>query len=196
MLAPEPDERAPLHLIGCLGAVHRTQSLLLVDWEQTCRGDVAFLNAFRRWEELLAALRLHLLRTEGRLRHLVASGGTASDYPGPRPDRERLSARWILRFTDWFTAVRIDPTYRHLDSLLDSEAEVVGADIVTDLAIVAEVMEGSMAALGRLGERLDERTLADLAFSHVIAPWRVRGFGALHQVERWLAETLSEHGDW
>lgn len=196
MVAPEPDERAPVYLMGCLGAVHRTQSLLLVDWEQTCRGDAAFLTAFRRWEELLAALRLHLLRSEGRLRHLVASGSEVSDYRGPRPDRDRLSARWILRFTEWFALIRVDPTYRHLESVLDGDAEVVSADIVTDLAIVAEVMESAMPALARLGERLDEHALADLAFTQVIAPWRARGLNALHQVERWLAETLSEHGDW
>jgi|GEM_PF-4998832 len=196
MSVPEPDERAPLRLSGCLAAIHRTQSLLLVDWDQTCRGDTGFLSAFRRWSELLAAVRLHVLRAETRLRHVVDSGrGLASFQPLPG-DRERLAARWIVRFTEWFSCVRIDPTYRHLDSILEGDTDPVTADIVTDLAILAEVMEAAMPALGHLNDPVDETVLADLAFTHVIAPWRARGLAALHQVERWLDEMQGEHDDW
>lgn len=196
MSVPEPDERTPRRLSASLAAIHRTQSLILVDWDQTCRGDTGFLSAFRRWSELLAAVRLHVLRAESRLRHLVDSGRSGGSFQPLPGDRERLAARWIVRFTEWFSSVRIDPTYRHLDSLLEGDSDPVTADIVTDLAILAEVMESAMPALGHLQDPMDEPTLADLAFTHVIAPWRARGLAALHHVERWLDEMQGEHDNW
>jgi hypothetical protein len=196
MHGPEPDERAAFHLTGALGALRRSQSLLLVDWEQTCRGDQAFLAAFRRWEELLTAVRLHLLRTENRLLHLVVAGHQRRDFRGERPERERLATHWAERFTEWFRAVHIDPTYRHLDSVLDPQADPISADIITDFATVAEVAEAAMPALAELDRSLDERELEDLAFSCVIAPWRNRGLPAMRQIERWLDEMVVEHGDW
>lgn len=196
MLGPEPDERAPFHLIGALGAIRRTQSLLLVDLEQTCRGDQAFLAAFRRWEEHFTAVRLQVLRAEARLYHLVVAGGPGEERTLPLARRQQVHARWVRAFGDWFAAVRIDTTYQRLDSLLDPRAEVVPADIVTDLAVIAEVAEGSMPALAELDRTLDERTLEDLAFYRVIAPWRSRGLEAMRQAEAWIGEMLCEHDVW
>lgn len=196
MHAPEPDERAPRHLSGALSAIHRTQSLLLVDFAQTCKGETGFIAVFRRWEEQLTALRLHILRAESRLLHLVGTERDIHDYHGARVDRESLSVQWVSRFTEWFASVRVNSTYRHLDSILDLDAEPVPADIITDLAIIAEVAESSMPALAKIEESLADRSLEDLAFYRVVAPWRGRGLPAMRQVERWLGEMLSELDAW
>lgn len=196
MRGPEPDERAPFHLIGSLGAIQRSQSLLLVDLEQTCRGDQAFLEAFRRWEELFTAVRLQVLRAEARLYHLALASSASEVGHLPVAQRHRITSAWVSRFTQWFAEVRIETTYQRLDSVLNPDAEIIPADIITDLATIAEVAESSMPALAELDRQRSEPELEDLAFYRVIAPWRSRGLDAMRHAEAWLGEMLREHDIW
>ena len=39
-------------------------------------------------------------------------------------------------------------------------------------------------------------TLEETAFFRVVAPWKRTGLPALHEVLRWLSETLYEQEDW
>jgi hypothetical protein len=195
MSTPAPDERPALHLLGALGAVRRTQSLLLVDLEQTCRGDAAFLSAFRRWQELLCALRLHHLRLAQRVLHLATATHLRREFSAPRFDRESANRRWVQRFSGWFALIKLDPLYRHLDSILDADGEPVTADIITDFAMLAETMEAAMPALAALDDGLDDEVVEDLAFFQVAAPWRRRALSAALDSERWLAEQLAERDD-
>lgn len=194
MLPPEPEERPPVDLRRALGAVSRTQSLWLIELDQACRGEPAFAAAFRRWEELLTALRLHLLRVENRLLQHVLAGHPAPthEFAAPPFDREAAARRWNERLGAWFTSLRIEPTYLRLASVLDPDQEPVVADITTDLAALAEIAEATMPALAA-SERMASEDIDDLAFFHVLGPWKNRGFAALDDALRWLAEMAREH---
>ena len=73
----------------------------------------------------------------------------------------------------------------------------VTADITTDLATLAETAEAAMPALITLRDGGgDPACLEDLAFFHVIGPWRSRGLPALADVLRWLGEIIREHEEW
>jgi hypothetical protein len=194
MLGPEPDERPPSDLRRALGAVSRTQSLLLIELDQACRGDPAFISAFRRWSELFTALRLHLLRVESRLLQHVLAGQREPSYEFAPPgfDREEAARRWSGRLGAWFQQLHIESTYLRLPTVLDPDQEPVTADITTDLAALAEIAEATMPALAASQEGASHG-LDDLAFFHVLGPWKNRGFAALDDVLRWLAEMSREH---
>ena len=197
MTTPEPEERAPADLARALGAIARTQSLWLIEVDHACRGEPAFVAAFRRWEELLTALKLHLHRAESRLLHYVLAGGPRPwrEFTPPPLDREEATRKWVERLTLWFAALRIDPTYRRLPSVLESDEEPANADIITDLATLAELAETTLPVLRDLERPQQQDCLEDLAFYHVIAPWKQRGQPALLDVLRWLAEMAREHDD-
>lgn len=194
MIPPEPEERPPANLRRALGAVSRTQSLWLIELDQACRGEPAFITAFRRWEELLTALRLHLLRVESRLLQHALAGHPppAQEFAAPPCDREEAARRWSERLGAWFQQLHIDPTYLRLASVLDPDQEPVTADITTDLAALAEIAETTMPALAASQDE-DQSTLDDLAFFHVLGPWKNRGFAALDDALRWLGEMAREH---
>ncbi len=196
MSAPEPDERAPADLAQALGAIGRIQSLWLADLDQVCRGDPAFVAAFRRWEEQLTALKLYVHRAEARLLHylLAAPARPWREYEGPGGDRAAATERWNARLVPYFAGLRLDTTYRRLASVLEPEDDPTTADIVTDLIALAEVAETTQATLVGVQRGGDPDALQDLAFYHVIAPWR-RAQAPLLDVLRWLAEVVREHAD-
>lgn len=195
MLPPEPEERLPADLARALGAIRRTQSLWLVEVDQACHGEPAFVAAFRRWEELLTALKLHVHRAENRLLHyaLDEPDRPRREYGGRPVDREQIARRWVDRLTAWFAGLRLDPTYLRLPTVIaGDDDEPVTADIITDLATLAEVAESTMPALAAAAETAPDQ-LEDLAFYHIVAPWRSRGLPPLLDVLRWLAEMVREH---
>ena len=194
MLPPEPEERAPTDLRRALGAVSRTQSLWLIELDQACRGDPSFITAFRRCEELLTGLRLHLLRVESRLLQHALAGHPPPlhEFSAPPFNREAATRKWNDRLGAWFQQIHINPTYLHLESVLDPDQEPVIADITTDFATLAEIAEATMPALAASQDELQD-TIDDLAFFHVLGPWKNRGFAALDDALRWLGEMAREH---
>jgi hypothetical protein len=195
-------------LLRALAALGRTQGLWLADLYSTLpggvtaeghrHGDPAFSEAFRRWAEQLTAVRLQTLRGESHLLHFViaAEGMEATtDIAAPGPDQD-LHRDWRRRFTAWFAACHLDGTYRLLENVSDLDGEPVNADIVTDFASLAELMAATSPALAHLAATRDLRAAQDLAFFHVIAPWRARGRRTLDQVLRWLDEQLADAEAW
>lgn len=194
------DEQVESRLAHAMAMLRHAEEAWLDDLVQTCRGEPAFTDALRRWEERLTLLKLQLHRMEQRLLHyLLAPGGGTPDHdlpPAPAVDRRVVARAWRERLEAWFTAHRIDSAYRRLDSVLDHDQEAVTADIITDLVTVAEIAEVTLAALADLDARRDYAHLEDLAFFRVVSPWRAQGMGALLDVLRWLSETLREQDDW
>lgn len=189
---------AGVKLGRALAGLHHAQRDWLADAQQVCAGDPLFIAAFRRWEEQLTVLKLHLHRTEARLLHLVTVAGHADEHalPPSPADRRALGLAWRHRFEGWLAAVHIDPAYRRIDSPFDHDQEAVTADIATDLALVAEIAEATGETLAALDPDADPEGLDELAFYRVIAPWRSQGLTALMDVLRWLSETLREQEDW
>ncbi|MBA3686275.1 MAG: hypothetical protein H0W72_13695 [Planctomycetes bacterium] len=196
MAGPEPDERDPADLVQALGAIARLQSLWLADLDQVCRGDPAFVAAFRRWEEQLTALKLYIHRAEARLLHYLLAAPTKPwrEYGGTGADRDAATERWTARLLPYFATLRLETTYRRIGSVLELDEDPSTADIITDLIALAEVAETTQIALAGLERGGDPAALQDLAFYHVIAPWR-RAQAPLLDVLRWLAEAVREHAD-
>ena len=197
MSIPDGPE-AGVKLGRALAGLHHAQRDWLDDARQVCAGDHLFIAAFRRWEEQLTILKLHLHRTESRLLHLVAVAGRSDEHalPASSTDRRALGLAWRHRFETWLASVHIDPAYRRIDSPFDHDQEAVTADIATDLALVAELCEATSETLVMLNPDVDLEGLDELAFYRVIAPWRSQGLTALLDVLRWLSETLREQEDW
>jgi hypothetical protein len=169
----------------------------LGDLDSCCRQSAPHLPAFRRWEEQLTLLKLHLHRTEAQLLRSSATALPASlPAPVPRPDHRAIAHRWRGLIEGFFAAHRLDGAYRRLDSVLDHDQEAVTADIVTDLVLLAEVVETTGTALSELESRKEQTGLEELSFYRVVGPWRAHGLAALADVLRWLAETLREEEDW
>ncbi len=191
-------------LLRTLAALARCQATWLADAHETLPpegagegGDPAFAAAFRRWAEELTAVRLHLYRAESRLLHFVLAAAELHREPTcDLVDGRGIHRRWRMRFSGWFTQVHLTSTYRRLDALRDLDAEPVNADLVTDLATIAEVAESTAGVLGRIAEERDLSTVQDLAFYRVLTPWRLAGRTALDQSLRWFDETLAETEDW
>jgi hypothetical protein len=198
---PEPEERRPGDLVKALGAIQRAQTVWLVDLGQVAQGDPSFIAAFRRWQEQLTSLKLFLHRAESRLLHYVVSDDRHEPWkefaaPGPNAgDRRAIAGRWTDKLVDYFRTIHIDTRYRRLTSTIDLDEECATADIVTDFVAVAEVCETTMPALSSLQQQSEPACLEDLAFYHVISPWKQRGVPALLDVLRWLAEILREHDE-
>ena len=186
-------------LLRCLAAFQRTQATWLDDLAATCPHDPSFTAAFRRWQEQLTQAKLHLHRSESRLLHFVLTPQAAAVHrnaSGSADPTHAAARAWRNRLGDWFSTIHLDPTYRRLENLRDLDAEPVNADIITDLTTLAELAELTAPVLARIADERDLGSAQDLAFFGVLAPWRVRGLPALHDVLRWLAETLSDEGDW
>ena len=194
------DEQVESRLAHAMAMLRHAEEAFLDDLVQTCRGDPAFSSAFRRWEERLTLLKLQLHRMEHRLQHFLhAVGDNAPDLdlpPAPELNRRAIARAWRERLEQWFAAQHIDTAYRRLDSALDHDQEAVTADIITDLVMVAEISELTLAALNDLDARRDYSHLEDLAFYRVLSPWRAQGMTALLDTLRWLCESVREHEDW
>ena len=189
---PEPDERPQADLLRGLGALQRTQALWLADLGQA-EQEPSFIAALRRWQEQLSAIKLHLHRVENRLLHYVVAGGHAwREFHRDDLDPRAATALWKERLQTFFAQSRLETSYRRLGSVLDLSDEAVTADIVTDLAAIAACAEATMPVLAQ-ARLIESAQLEDLAFYHVIAPWRRHGLPAMLDVLRWCSEMLREH---
>jgi hypothetical protein len=198
---PEPEERRPGDLVKALGAIQRMQTLWLADIGQVAQGDPSFIPAFRRWQEQLTSLLLFLHRAENRLLHYLLRDDRHApwkEFTAPESGtdvRRAIAGRWTDKLVDYFRTIHIETRYRRLTSTIDLDEECATADIVTDLVTVAEICELTMPALSSLQQQTSPACLEDLAFYHVISPWKQRGVPALLDVMRWLAEILREHDE-
>ncbi len=186
-------------LLRCLAALQRSQAAWLADAAATCPQDPAFTAAFRRWQEQLTQLKLHLHRSEGRLLHFVLSPQAAAvhrEVHSPDDPGRAIARAWRHRLQEWFATIHLDSTYMRLDNVRDLSTELVNADIITDFTTLAELAQSTAPILDRIAIDRDLGSAQDLAFYGVLAPWRVRGLLALHDCLRWLNETLSDEGDW
>jgi hypothetical protein len=187
-------------LLRALAALQLSQSRWLADLGEACQsGDPAFAACFRRWQEELTMVKLQLHRAENRLLHFVMA---------PQEGRERREARalevdgrmvaqaWRHRLEEWFTRIHLSTSYRRLESVVDLDQEATIGDIITDLVALAEVSEITAAPLAELARERDPAMLEETAFYRVLGPWRRIGVPALHEVARWLSETLGEQEDW
>lgn len=190
---PEPDERPQVDLLRSLGALQRVQALWLADLGQAAN-DPSFVGAFRRWQEELTLVKLCVHRAENRLLHYLIGGGAREwrEYHRDDLDPRAGTALWVERLNAWFLSHRVETSYRRLGSTIELAEEAVTADIVTDLAAVAACAESTMPALAH-ARVVAAGQLDDLAYYHVVAPWRRHGLPAALDVLRWLAEILREH---
>ena len=187
-------------LLRCLAALQRAQATWLADMVAVCgSNDIAFIEVFRRWQEQLTSAKLHLHRSESRLLHFVLTPQVRDQHQSLRmpSDDEYLAAKaWQRRLESWFHDIHLSSTYRRLENLRDLDNEPVNADIITDFVLLAELAEQTAPILTRIAQERDLRSVQDLAFYGVLAPWRVRGLPALHSVLGWLGETLAEEDEW
>lgn len=188
----------PTDLIRALEAIRRTQGVWLKDLEAVCAGDPRFLDAFRRWQEWLLMIRLHLARAESKLLHFLmvpAERRPWQDLPGQRPTPRQVHGQWEKLVPPYLHALRIDTTYRRLPSLIEGEDEPLRADIATDITELASIADASNQAMDRLLVHENGDTLENLAFYHVLSPWRTRGLAPLRDVLGWIEEFLIERGE-
>ncbi|NRA38261.1 MAG: hypothetical protein HRU15_08985 [Planctomycetes bacterium] len=193
-------EHAPSDLMRALDAIERCQIRFLEDLQSTCKGDPCFLEAFRRWEETLTLLKLHIHRAEQRLLHFLLVPEERREWkglPGPQKRHQRKASfsRWNKRVLPYFQSLHIDTRYMRLSSVLELDEDAVVADINTDLVALAEICENTGEALERFKDLDDQRYLEDLAFYHVLNPWKQQGMQALMDVLRWINEFLHHHSD-
>jgi hypothetical protein len=185
-------------LLRALAALQLSQRRWLEDCRDACAGDPAFASVFRRWQEELTMVKLQLHRVEGRLLNflLVAQDLAHREPRGRAVDGRAAAAEWRERLEGWFARIHLPTAYRRLDSALDLDEEAVTGDIITDLAGVAETIEVTSPALVELAATRDLQALEETSFFRVVAPWKRTGLPALHDVLRWLSETLYEAEDW
>lgn len=193
-------EHAPNDLIRALEAIQRCQLRFIEDLATTCAGDPCFLQAFRRWQETLTLLKLHLHRAEQRLLHFVLMPEERrkwKDLPGPRKRHQRQEsfATWNKRVIPYFQSLHIDTRYMRVSSILDLDEGSIIADITTDIVALAETCENTGEALDKFKAMSDPCYLEDLAFYHVLNPWKQQGTHALMDVLRWINEFLHHHTD-
>ena len=192
---------APTDLMRSLDAIQRSQARWLTDLKSICStSDPCFLEAFRRWEENLTLLKLHLHRAEQRLLHFLLVPEERRPWrelPGPKRKHERRSsfAQWNKLVQPYFLSLRINTSYRRLANIIDLEESAVTADVVTDLVALAEICENTGEALDRFKMLNDRSCLEDLAFYHVLSPWKQQGMPALMDCLRWLNAFLRQHDE-
>jgi hypothetical protein len=189
------EEDRPIDLVRALEAIGRTQHRWLTDLEQVCSGEPRFLDAFRRWQEWLTLIKLHLVRAEQRLLHFLLVPEERRpwrEFPGPAPRQREAWARWEEPIVSYLHGLHIDTIYRRIGSTRDLDGEVINADIATDITALAVLADTTGRALARLDPTREPAWLEDLAFYHVLSPWKLQGQSALHDVLRWLDEFLSD----
>ncbi len=192
---------APTDLIRALDAIQRTQARWLEDVARTCSNkEPCFREACRRWAESLSLIQLHLVRAEQRLLHFLLVPEDRRpwrDLPGnPRKhDRRERFAHWNSLILPYVQSLRISTSYRRIANILDLEQEAVTADVITDLVALAEMCENTGEALDRFKNLSDKSCLEDLAFYHVLSPWKQQGMQALLDTQRWLHAYLRQHDE-
>ncbi|MFW5858748.1 MAG: hypothetical protein ACOCYP_01880 [Planctomycetota bacterium] len=188
----------PTDLIRALDAIARVQARWLADLEQVTAGEPRFLDAFRRWEETLSLLKVHIHRAEQRLLHYLLvpqAQRPYHDFDHEPPDRRARFAHWTRRTTGYFDALHIDTAYRRLSTITDPFEEAATADICTDLVALAVLAETTGSALERFANGGDQAHLEDLAFYHVLNPWKREGLPPLLDVLRWLNALSAERDE-
>jgi hypothetical protein len=185
-------------LLRALAALQLAQTRWLTDLDQACHGDHAFTASFRRWEEELTVVKLNLHRGENRLQHFLLAPREDAE---PRHNRQSvvdgraIARQWRRQLEDWFARNHLASAYRRLGSVLDLDEEASTGDIITDLATLAEVVAITTPALQEIAATRDVALLEDRAYFGVIIPWNTLGRPALHDVLRWLSDTLAEEAD-
>lgn len=189
------DAHESTDLIRALSAIARSQARLLHDMEVVSTGDPQFLDAFRRWREWLTLLKLQIIRAEGRLLHYLLVPEELRpqrDFAGG-PSRQRDSyRRWDALIPPYLNALHIDTSYLRLADNRDLDGEVSIALMSTDLVALASLMETTQAALSYRPLEAGAPWLEDMAFYHVLAPWKVQGLRPLNDVLRWFDSFLAE----
>ena len=193
---------ASTDLIRALQAIQRTQQRWLEDIHSVCKNkDPRFLDAFRRWEEHLTLLKLHLHRAEQGLLHFLLVPEERRpwrDLPGSsrsKQDRRQAFARLNSTIQPYLHSLRIDTYYRRLANHLDLEECAVTADVITDFVALAEMCEYTGDALKCVHDMRDQQFLEDLAFYHVLSPWKQQGMPALFDALRWVHAFLRQHDE-
>lgn len=185
----------PTDLVRSLSAIQRSQRRFLADCAVVCQGDPRFRDAFRRWREWLTLLKLQILRAEGRLLHYLLVPEELRpwhDFPGGGIRHQDAYRRWDQRITPYLEALHIDTRYVRLADVRDPDTEITTALAGTDLVAVASIAEVTQGALDRQALDGDAKWLEDLAFHHVLAPWKVQGLRPLDDCLRWLDAFLGE----
>ncbi|TVR43638.1 MAG: hypothetical protein EA402_09290 [Planctomycetota bacterium] len=192
-MSPHLPENSDLR--RALAAIHRSQSRWLADLTIVCQGDPRFLDAFRRWREWLTLLKLQLIRAEDRLLHYLLVPEERRpwrDFPLRKPSQADSFRRWDSCITPYFKALHIDTRFRRLGDVRDLDGEASIALASTDLVAVASIAEHTQAALRHVAAEGEAEGLEDLAFFHVLAPWKVQGLRPLTDVLQWLDAFLAE----
>lgn len=180
-----------------LAAQLRLQQRLLTDIRHTLdEPDPHFQDAFRRWEEQLSHLKWLFHRCERLLLHYLLvpeQHRPWKELPGPRIDHRPLLQAWQTPISHYFRLFHIDGTYRRLADPLNLTDEASTADVTTDLVAVCAMMDATSQSGSRVLDQIDDSQVEDLAFYHVVSPWKQRGLPALFDVLRWLHAYLSEY---
>ena len=117
MSAPD-DGQLTSRLGRALAHLAHVQRDWLSDLDNSCREGTPFLGTFRRWEEQLTLLKLHLHRTEAQLIRSAATALPASQpTPVPRADRA-IARRWRELIEGFFATHHLDGAYRRMSSAL------------------------------------------------------------------------------
>ena len=185
----------PTDLVRALQAIARSQTRLLRDIREVCAGDPRFLDAFRRWREWLTLLKLQLIRAEGRLLHFLMVPEDRRPWQEYRPKSKSLQGtyhEWDGIIPPYLRALHIDSRYLRLPDIRELEGEAVVAMASTDLVALTSVMEVTQHAIEQRAFDQHSPWLEDMAFYHVLAPWKVQGLQPLNDVLRWLDSFLSE----
>lgn len=193
------DDTAATDLIRSLQAIARSQRRWLDDVVAVTAGDPRFPDAFRRWEEWLTLIKLHLHRSEQRLLHYLMVPDDRrgwSQLGTVAPDARATWRQWYDRIAPYLRSLHIEHHYRRVGDVLDPGAEATTADAITDLVTVAEVADTTGHDLRRLDLVADQaEDLEHLAFYHVLGPWRQQGLPALLDLQRWMRAWLNENHD-
>lgn len=192
-------DHAPTDLLRALEAIQRTQQRWLQDVTTVSAGDPRFLDAFRRWEEWLTLIKLHIHRAEQRLLHLLMlpeDRRTWREVPHHQSDSGTTYRHWMRCVGPYFRGLHIDTSYRRIADSHDMHAEAVTADALTDLVALCEIAASTNQVLDRvLGTSETPEVIEDLAFFHIISPWKQLGMPAWFDWMRWLNEFLREHDE-
>lgn len=193
-----PAQPAATDLLRALMAIARNQGRFLADVERTCADHEDYLPAFLRWQEWLTLLAVQIQRAQGRLRqYLSLPPGLRpwQELPGPALDRHGAYRLWLGRLDPWLRRHGVDTRYRRVSEPLELDAEAVTADAITDLVCICELAESTGTALSRCHDLHITDHLEDIAFYHVLSPWRQHGQRALLDGVAWLAAIQAELGD-
>ena len=192
----EPGLRAADELLRALAGLDTAGRRWRDDLATTCAGaDPAFAEALRRWREQLTALKLAVHRVERRLLDLVLLPG-AEAWAAPAPGSPDAIPDWRVAIAGWCDQCRLPTVYLRVERVLELDGEAVPADVITDLAGVAGVVDATAPAVREAVRSRTPRSLPDATFYRILGPWRRTGLPALAAGLRWIDESLDDHEDW